>query len=327
MKSLSFLWVVLGLTLVACGGSDDDPAGGGGSNSGDDENGDDSDSSDDSDDSSEDGGTNDSGGNPIEDPGTPSSGCGEAVSETGEELARTMEINGTERDYEIDIPSTYDPDQAYPLIVEFHGINGNQNNTVREAGHLEEAVFIRPMALASNPSFPQQRDWQYNSQVEADNLTYFDELVDKYKSELCIDEDYIFVSGFSAGGSFTTYVGCKRGDMLRAMAPIAGYSYSNVNAPSADCQLPIPAWMAIGQQDTQILNGFDDMCTSMLTANGCASATCSSSGSSSDASTCVEFDCPAESPVTWCVVTGLGHARPDPNWYSAEIWDFFFSLP
>ncbi len=47
-------------------------------------------------------------------------------------------------------------------------------------------------------------------------------MVDLFGSELCIDENRIFATGFSFGAVFSFTLACTENSMLRAIAPQAG---------------------------------------------------------------------------------------------------------
>jgi len=47
-------------------------------------------------------------------------------------------------------------------------------------------------------------------------------MVDELQSNLCVDHTRIFASGFSSGGFFSNTLGCRRGDVVRAIVPVAG---------------------------------------------------------------------------------------------------------
>ena len=132
-------------------------------------------------------------------------------------------------------------------------------------------------------------------------------------SELCIDESRIFSTGFSYGGMMSFAVGCARGDVFRAIAPMSGALYSGCENGDA----PVAVWGAHGDNDDVVpLADGQAGLQEFLDRNGCGTAT-----TPTEPSPCVTYEgCTAGVPVTWCEFSG-GHSPPS---FSAEaIWAFF----
>ncbi|MBW2458336.1 MAG: hypothetical protein JRI68_27785, partial [Deltaproteobacteria bacterium] len=59
-------------------------------------------------------------------------GCGEPLADGTEQwVAKTVNVDGTDRDYFVYLPASYDPDRPYPVVYQFHGCSSNvdkQNN-------------------------------------------------------------------------------------------------------------------------------------------------------------------------------------------------------
>jgi len=54
-----------------------------------------------------------------------------------------------------------------------------------------------------------------------DDLGFALALVDKIKSEACIDPKRVYAAGFSMGGGMSHFLGCKAADVFAAVAPAA----------------------------------------------------------------------------------------------------------
>ena len=144
------------------------------------------------------------------------------------------------------------------------------------------------------------------------DVALFDALLADLSEKYCINRGRIFSTGHSFGGFFTNRLGCSRGNVLRAVAPVAGarpFGASSCNAPA------LAAWIAHGSNDMTV--PFTQGQTSRdlwLTANGCGTAT-----QPATPSPCVAYD-GCMRPVHWCVHT-QGHNWPD--FAAAGIWAFF----
>jgi polyhydroxybutyrate depolymerase len=243
--------------------------------------------------------------------GVATNGCGEAPPETGE---RSLMLDGEERTYVLDLPPDYDPMLPYPIVFGFHGAS-TSGSTFRNAfyGNLlsamgDAAIVVHPDALGDPTSWETERD-----------VPFFDALVEALSAELCIDSARIFATGHSSGGFFSNALGCERGDVLRAIAPVSGGGPFVFGGTS--CTGEVAAWLAHGENDETVeFSSGEDSRDHWLEANGC--------GETSAAVTppeCVAYqDCNAEHPVHWCVYQE-GHDWPE--FAPQAMWDFFEALP
>ena len=94
----------------------------------------------------------------------------------------------------------------------------------------DRSVLILPLAR------PMGSGWDWRGNLPAD-LAFFDALITRVKSQLCIDNKRIFSLGFSGGGSFSGVLGCRRTD-IRAIASAGGGQL--LRCPGLRGQLPRP---------------------------------------------------------------------------------------
>ncbi len=106
--------------------------------------------------------------------------------------------------YRFFIPGTYDPNKSYPLYVYLHG-GVNQARHTREVQRMyneekmvkEDRIMVFPAAWHGAPW------WQY---LQVENLAL---MVDRLKRDYNIDENRVYLWGFSDGGTGTFYMACK----------------------------------------------------------------------------------------------------------------------
>jgi poly(3-hydroxybutyrate) depolymerase len=176
-------------------------------------------------------------------------------------LPTSTRLTLNSRDYIIDIPEDYDPNQPYRLIFSWHQAYGSANgnavgqypaNTgdhfdaqnyaycgLRRAATAanDSAIFVAPQGITDFP-------WDY-----ARDVVLFDDLLEHIGQNLCIDESRVFTTGFSFGAMMSHALSRGRQDKLRAavtMAP-ANFNFDQPDKPQA----PFAYMGVTGMSDTR----------------------------------------------------------------------------
>jgi len=244
-------------------------------------------------------------------PPEPSAGCGQlALVSSGEQA---IDVDGVQRTYILDVPSGYDGTTALPLVFAFHGATtsgdlfrsrfyGNLLSTMSDA-----ALVVHADALGDPTAWDNGAD-----------VPFFDAMLASLEAAACVDQARVFATGHSSGGFFTNTLGCQRGDVLRAIAPVsAGGPFA---FGSNACVGQVAVWLAHAENDETV--SFDLGVASRdrwLAANGCSGTT-----APVVPAPCVEYaGCSSGLAVRWCVYDD-GHDWPE---FGPEgIWGFFGSL-
>lgn len=245
--------------------------------------------------------------------GSSSDGCGLAAPSAG---SKQITVNGTVRSYELYVPPSYDSRRAYPVVFAFHGLGGNgrlaQSYFRIQQASASNAIVIYPDGLVRNGS----SSWGLFGADANTDFAFFDALVANVKATMCVNDARLFVTGHSYGGYFSNTLGCARGNVIRAIAPVAG------GGPYVACDSgKVAVWIEASTDDAVVAysNGVSSR-DFWLSANHCA-ATTRAVGPSS----CVEYDgCDAGHPVRWCSETSQGHNWP--SYAGSAIWSFFSTL-
>lgn len=157
--------------------------------------------------------------------------------------------------------------------------------------------------------------WDTESQQD---LRFFDAVLEEVSDDLCVDEARVFATGHSSGGYFTNLLGCVRGDVLRAIAPVAGGGPFAPGGGAPSCKGPLSAWIAHAENDQTVLfsNGEGSL-DHWLSSDDCDE----NSSESVSPAPCVGYEgCGAGLAVNWCVYES-GHDWP--SFAARGIWDFF----
>ena len=240
--------------------------------------------------------------------GARSAGCTDGQGLT--EGDGTIVAAGLDRQYRVRLPRAYSKERAWPLVLALHpngdagiGFFDGDARPVRSM-LADRAVLIVPLAR------PMGGGWDWRGNLPAD-LAFFEALLTRVKSQLCIDTQRIFSMGFSGGGSFSGVLGCHRTD-IRAIAVAGGVRYFEPR----DCVGTPAAWVAIGQGElTASRTAYRDFWRSL--------ASCETNSTPAEPSPCIAYSCPAGRPVHYCQHPG-GHVWPD--FASQAAVDFFLKL-
>jgi polyhydroxybutyrate depolymerase len=227
---------------------------------------------------------------------------------------RTIDVDGMERQYILDLPENYDPSTPYRLVFGWHARGGDANG-IAEGGFLggsyyglEElangtAIFVAPNGIDMGWANTGGRD-----------LAFARAMLAFFEANLCIDTTRVFSTGFSYGGMMSNALGCGAADLFRAIAPMSGALYSGCDQAGTE---PVAVWMSHGVDDDIVpLEDGKSALDEFLTRNGCSAQT-----TPVEPSPCVAYQgCAEGAPVTYCEWDG-GHQTP--SFSAPAIWNFF----
>lgn len=247
-----------------------------------------------------------------------SAGCGKPAN-VGLQ-SRTIMVDGEERTFLRFIPQAYKPNTPVALVLGFHGSGGTstgaRNTFDLEAAAAGKAIFIYPQAL---PNAEGVNRWDAHA-PDGKDFRFVDELIARTEANFCIDRDRIFATGFSLGARFTSNLGCWRGDVLRAIAPVAPGG-NDVTLPFTACVGEVGIWEGLGTLDDELHTvGATRVRDHYAAANGCVATRTPTTPAG-----CEAYDgCRPEVPAVWCTYE-LAHQWP--TIAPAGVWSFFAAFP
>jgi hypothetical protein len=286
-------------------------------------------------------------GAPATFPGTPKGYMHYTVMGTGETLAGNIPAKRWPRTFWVRIPANYDPDRAYRVVYIGQGCGGFQAaNTstlplFKEGmGGSEQAIYVAldiPEDMANMDCYD-NRDGLASQEWEAFEL--FHTVVDE---NYCVDNNRIFVSGYSTGGWLSNMWGCYfAGDPAtpRKFAPkyhIRGQAAVTGGEPAMQpaCGGPVAAiWIHDTTDKSNDISGSYQACKRVLKMNGCVNtSTCEDVAAKTTPwhheipmlDVCQQFDgCPRDYPVVFCKTQGLGHMDQAPR--ATAAFNAFFNM-
>ena len=140
-------------------------------------------------------------------------------------LNQTMIHDGYNREYAIYIPASYDGNQEVPLLFNFHGGGGYIADYM-------SAVDMRPIADTANfllvypqavpdPGNGGSTSWMHKAPTTFDDVPFVEAMIEAIASEYMIDNNRVYVCGYSLGGEFTYELACSLNNRIAAAGAVA----------------------------------------------------------------------------------------------------------
>lgn len=255
---------------------------------------------------------------------TKSAGCGLPGRQTGDFHLRTTDNRGTQRDYEVIVPASYNPSIPLSLSLVFHGAGGTQGDA--KAYGLQNApgasgagIFIFPQGV-----WYQQYGVGWDDSCGGYDVAFVDKILASMQSNYCIDTERVYVAGFSWGCDFVTALACCRGNKIRAVAAAScSDDFRVAQDVTSYKQSPCPVANKAAIRFTHATSGdwgypapyFATTSKLYRSFNGC-----STNSVPSTPAQCRSFS-GCRNPFIECSYDNLGHALPA-GW-AADTWKFF----
>jgi polyhydroxybutyrate depolymerase len=157
--------------------------------------------------------------------------------------ARSIQVDGIERTYQIHVPPTYDPNKPTPVVFVFHGMGGDAPAIINITGmnpKSDEAGFLVVYPEGSGPASMRTFDaGQHRGQAAVgrpSDVAFVRQLLDHLPTILQIDPDRIYAAGISNGGMLCYRLAAELSDHWAAIASVAGPMACDLTRPNR----PIP---------------------------------------------------------------------------------------
>jgi poly(3-hydroxybutyrate) depolymerase len=285
-------------------------------------------------------------------PGTPKGYMHYTVQGTGATLAATIAAKAGPRTFWVRVPPGYNPDTAYKVVYIGQGCGGYEianTNTLplfkESLGGSEEAIYVAldiPRQMANMDCYD-NRDGPSSQEWEAFEL--FHTVID---TNYCVDNNRVYVSGYSTGGWLANMWGCYfAGDGMnpvstpgvpRKFAPkyhIRGQAAVTGGEPANQppCNGPVAGiWIHDAGDNANPISGNISGLMRVGKMNNCDTKY---DGTDNQepwhpeipiiGDVCKRFKgCPEDYPVIFCTTNGLGHA--DQKERATAAFKAFFDL-
>ncbi len=241
---------------------------------------------------------------------------------------RTLVVGDTTRSYLVRLPANYTGTSPVPLVLDFHTLGGTAANEADSSGYRE---------LAEQEGFivawPDGIDGAWNigpcctTARTVDDLGFARGLVERVRSEACIDAARVYAVGVAMGGGMAYHLACNAADVFAGIAPSAFDLLVESEQPCQPAR-PVTVISFRGTEDllvpydggpVQPPNGLDvtiNFLGAVATFERWAELDqCTGSPSAADSNGCSTYsDCADGVEVTLCTTQGGGM-----DWGSPEI--------
>ena len=154
-------------------------------------------------------------------------GCGKTA--TPGLTTQHLAVDGSDREYLLSIPESYDASKRAPLLFNFHGLGSTMQEQALYSGLNQKAGAEGYIVITPNGTGTVLRRWSFPPLPgSAADVDFVKAMLATTQRSLCIDTKRIFSTGISNGAIFSTVLACALPGRLAAIAPVAG-----VNATDA----------------------------------------------------------------------------------------------
>jgi predicted esterase len=146
--------------------------------------------------------------------------------------------------FKLSVPSSYSPAQPIPLLLALHGDEGTPDYIYSVFLGLQKTsagafILVAPKAKAGGGS------WY---QATSEHVTFVNAVLSSVLATYNIDQDRIWITGWSGGATFLGYYAVLRQDVLAAVVyHMGGGGGGSYAPPAGSCK--IPARFVIGSAD------------------------------------------------------------------------------
>ncbi|KAF2741875.1 carbohydrate esterase family 1 protein [Sporormia fimetaria CBS 119925] len=169
-----------------------------------------------------------------------------------------LKSSGKSRSYSYHLPSNYDPNKQYPVVLGFHGSSSTGlffelDSKMSEERFSKEKIMVYPNGIGGSWAGP---TYHKGSSVDED-VQFVQDIVKDLEAKFCIDSSQIYGVGMSNGGGFIGSLACSPvgSGIFAALAAGSGAFYTDLNGPSNGCNpssKPLPVLEVHGGSDRTV---------------------------------------------------------------------------
>jgi hypothetical protein len=256
-------------------------------------------------------------------PVAPSAGCGKPAGLTSGRAS--IDVNGKTREYILYVPANYDQNHAYKLIFGWHPWGGSAMQT-QQMGYFGLQTPSNGQAILVAPEGQDFQDGGLGwGNANGEDIAFAHAMMDLFGTQLCVDQNRIFSTGFSFGAMFTFTLSCTADSQQRAVAPMAGNTQTSGGCASSTRSVGMMSFvgtndslLTVHRQAVQVFVQRDGCSTQRTTLSP---SWCDGLASQYLPCTCWQYTgCKSGYPVIECEYTAGHQFAPSSG---GTLWSFF----
>ena len=170
-----------------------------------------------------------------------SKGCTASAPAQGRRLDRTLNVEGKDRAYILDVPDGVQAGTPVPLLFDFHGFNHSgagvwKVSAFKDIATREPFITVYPEGLTVHMLDRDGAGWDIFKIEGNRDLAFVRAMLAAIDDAYCIDHARVFSTGFSNGAFFSHLLACTMADRFAAVAPVSG---GNLDLPCTPSR-PVP---------------------------------------------------------------------------------------
>ncbi|MDO5670202.1 MAG: PHB depolymerase family esterase [Corynebacterium sp.] len=152
---------------------------------------------------------------------------GTSISIGSDQETVTGELNG--RSYRVSTPDGFHRGKPWPVVFAFHGWRESAERMEQISGlNQAQTIVVYPDGV--------EQAWApapYATTSSEEDLAFITALIERIDDDYPVDRTRLFATGFSNGGGFAAYLGCRMPETFRAVAPVGAAYYEKIHADCA----------------------------------------------------------------------------------------------
>ena len=196
----------------------------------------------------------------------------------------SLRVGGVQRTSTVISPTDASPDEQLPVVVVLHGLGVNANAMSRTAdwrGAVARDRFIAVFPQGVNDSWNMGPCCPPANLIGVADLAFLDALVADLTARSDVDDERMYLSGFSNGALMVYTYACTRPEVFAAVAPMAGTNVTGCRPTravsllhqhgDADLVVPYGGGVALGSLVSSApFPAVEDSVAAWASADGCA---------------------------------------------------------
>jgi polyhydroxybutyrate depolymerase len=131
------------------------------------------------------------------------------------------------RRFIVHIPKGYDPNRAYPVVLNIHGHSSTDwqqlvLTDLNKKSDQEGFIVVHPQSGTVPPSWNADGCCPPANTIRTRDIDFFKKMLAQVQKEYCVDEKRIYSTGMTNGGMMSYKLASELSDNIVAIAPVAG---------------------------------------------------------------------------------------------------------